>query len=134
MKQELMMKQRNNNIEAQVTRTMKQLDEMKPLEVNHFFRARLMQRVEREFGPGSKHSNSAAENRFALRLAFFTLLIIVNFGAAVVSIQQNNPKPTSGISEMLDKLSDEYSSHEFAYYDQASANAAETGTTENQAP
>ena len=128
------MKQRNNKIEEQVARTMKLLDEMKPLEVNHFFRARLMQRVEREFGPGSKHSNSVIENRFALRLAFFTLLIVINIGGTLLSVQQNNPKPASGISEMLDKLSDDYSSHEFAYYDQSATYAADSGANETQAP
>lgn len=136
MKQELMMKQPNNNIEERVNRTMKLLDEMKPLEVNHFFRARLMQRVEREFGPASKHSNAHSDNRFAFRLAFFALLIIVNLGAAVLSVQQNNPGTTagSGISEMLDKLSDDYTSHEFAYYDQSGTYASEAVTNEARTP
>ena len=36
MKQEIMMKQHNKNTEEHVAETMKLLDEMKPLEVNHF--------------------------------------------------------------------------------------------------
>ena len=136
MKQELMMKQPNNNIEEQVAKTMKLLDEMKPLEVNHFFRVRLMQRIELEFGPGMKHSNAVTGNRFVFRLAFFALLIIINLGSAVLSVQQNKRGTTSvsGISEMLDKLSDDYTSHEFAYYDQSATYPIDTVTTENQTP
>jgi hypothetical protein len=136
MKQELMMKQPNNNIEEQVAKTMKLLDEMKPLEVNHFFRVRLMQRIELEFGPGMKHSNAVTGNRFVFRLAFFALLIIINLGSAVLSVQQNNRGTTSGsgLSEMLDKLNDDYASHEFAYYDQSGTYTADTGTNENQIP
>ncbi len=136
MKQEFMMKERNNNIEAQVAKTMKLLDEMKPLEVNHFFRARLMQRIEREFGPEAKQSHAVAGNRFVFRLAFFALLIVINLGATVLSVQQNKRWTTSvsGISEMLDKLSDDYTSHEFAYYDQSSTYTSETVSTEIQTP
>ena len=134
MKQKLMMKEHNTNIEARVANTMKLLDEMKPLEVHHFFRARLMHRIEREFGPGLKQSYAVAGNRFVFRLAFFTLLIIINLGAAVLSIQQNTFGTSSGISEMLDKLNDDYSSHEFAYYDQSGTYPADTATNENQTP
>ena len=136
MKQEFMMKERNNNIEAQVAKTMKLLDEMKPLEVNHFFRARLMQRIEREFGPEAKQSHAVAGNRFVFRLAFFALLIVINLGATVLSVQQNKRWTTSvsGISEMLDKLSDDYTSHEFAYYDQSSTYTSETVSTGIQTP
>ncbi len=136
MKQEFMMKERNNNIEAQVAKTMKLLDEMKPLEVNHFFRARLMQRIEREFGPEAKQTHAVAGNRFVFRLAFFALLIVINLGATVLSVQQNKRWTTSvsGISEMLDKLSDDYTSHEFAYYDQSSTYTSETVSTEIQTP
>ena len=136
MKQELMMKQHNNNIEEKVARTMKLLDELKPLEVNHFFRARLMQRIERESGLGSKHLSAVDGNRFAYRLAFFALLIIINLGAAVLSVQQNNQGTTagSGISDMLDKLSDDYTGHEFAYYDQSATYTTEPVPNENKTP
>jgi hypothetical protein len=136
MKQEIMMKQHNKNTEEHVAETMKLLDEMKPLEVNHFFRARLMQRIEREFVPGAKHSITFAGNRFALRLAFFALLIIINIGATLLSVQHNNRGTTSvsTISEMLDKLSDDYTSQEFAYYDQSATYAADTVPNENQTP
>jgi predicted Kef-type K+ transport protein len=136
MKQKLMMKQPDNNIEEQVAKTMKLLDEMKPLKVNHFFRARLMQRIDREFGPGMKQSHALTGNRFMFRLAFFALLIIINLGSAVLSVQQNNRGTTSGsgLSEMLDKMSDDYASNEFAYYDQSGSSTPETVTNENQTP
>ena len=131
-----MMKQQNKNTEEKVARTMKLLDEMKPLEVNHFFRVRLMQRIEREFGLEAKPSNSVANNRFTFRLAFFALLIVINLGATVLSVQNNNRGTisVSAISEMLDKLSDDYTSQEFAYYDQPATYAAETAPNGNQTP
>ena len=134
MKQELMMKQRNNTIEAQVDKTMKLLDEMKPLEVNHFFRARLMQRIERECTAESADAATGFRIRFDFRLAFMVFLILVNLGAAALFIPLNNRPATSGISEMLDKLSDDYTSHEFAYYDQSATYPIDTVTTENQTP
>ncbi|NMW21311.1 MAG: hypothetical protein HKK67_06710 [Chlorobiaceae bacterium] len=121
------MKERNNNTEEQVVKTMKLLDEIKPLEVNHFFRIRLMQRVEREFGQETKYSSTALRGRIDFRLAFMALLILINLGATLLSLQHNNRPVTSGISEMIDNLSDDYTSQELAYYDS-------TVTNDNQVP
>ncbi len=134
MKPKFMMKQRNNNIEAQVAETMKLIDEIKPLKVNHLFRVRLMQRVEREFEQKSEHARPMFGNRIDLRLAFMVLLIIVNLGGTLLTVQQNSHIATSGISEMLDKLSDDYTSQEFAYYDQTSPAQTETVTNDSQTP
>ncbi|MCX6178270.1 MAG: hypothetical protein NT163_02690 [Chlorobiales bacterium] len=128
-----MMKQHNNNIEAKVANTMKLLDEIKPLEVHHLFRVRLMQRIENEFGPG-EHSKAGFKNHFDFKLAFMGLLIMVNLGAALLTVQQNNGKTTSSISELLDNLNDDYTTQEFAYYDSATAYPAEAVTTETRTP
>ena len=73
-------------------------------------------------------------NRIDLRLAFMVLLIIVNLGGTLLTVQQNSHSATSGISEMLDKLSDDYTSQEFAYYDQTSPAQTETVTNDSQTP
>lgn len=129
-----MMKRHNNNIEEQVAKTMMLLDEIQPIKVDHHFRVRLMQRIEREFGQRSEYSRAGLRNRFDFRLAFMALLIMVNLGYALLSVQHNNLGKTSGISEMIDNLSDDYPSQEFAYYDQTSAYPAETVTTESKTP
>lgn len=134
MKQELMMKRHNNNIEEQVAKAMMLLDEIKPLEVDHHFRVRLMQRIEYEFGQRSGYAQAGLRNRFDFRLAFMALLIMVNLGSALLSVQHNNLGKTPGISEMIDNLNDDYPSQEFAYYDQTSAYPVETMTAESKTP
>lgn len=116
------MKQRDRDIEAKVEETMKLLDEIKPLEVNHFFRVRLMQRVEQECGDKSKVSGRGLAKKLDLRLAFMALLVIINFGSAVLSLLNDEQQATTGVSEVAATLNSDYSSEEFAYYDQTGVN------------
>lgn len=127
-----MMKQRKEDIEKEVGRTMMLLEKMESLEVHHLFRARLMQRIEREYGGELNTVKSRISRSLDFRLAFVILLIIINFGSAMISLRQNDSRASAGISEMIDNLSDDYSSTEFAYYDQTASSPAET--MENQAP
>ena len=90
-----------------------------------------MQRVEREC---IQHSATALRSRIDFSLAFIALIILINLGAAALFMPLNDRPATSGISEMLDKLSDDYTSHEFAYYDQSSTYTSETVSTEIQTP
>ncbi|NTV05486.1 MAG: hypothetical protein HGA59_03140 [Chlorobiaceae bacterium] len=128
-----MMTKRNENIEKKVSETMKLLDEMGRVEVNHLFRVRLMQRVEREFGEGAGRAHSRFGNRVDVRLAFMTLLLIINLGSALLSVFDSNRQTTTTLSELLDNQSDDYSSQEFAYYDQTVTEPA-VGTERNLAP
>ncbi len=116
------MKQRDREIEAKVEKTMKLLDEVKPLEVNHFFRARLMQRVEEECADTSRVAGRGLAKKLDLRLAFMALLLIVNLSSAVVSLVNDEQQSTTGVSEVAANLSSDYSSEEFAYYDQTGVN------------
>jgi hypothetical protein len=126
LKQEKMhMKKRNEDIERAVSETMKLL-EMRPLEVHHLFRVRLMQRIEREFAEGSRRAGTHFSNRLDFRLAFMSLLLVVNLGSAYFTIFDGNPQATVTISEMLDNQGDDYSSQEFALYDQTTAVTAST--------
>ncbi len=128
------MKQHNEQIEAEVEKTMKLLDEMKPLEVHHFFRARLMERVEREFGPEAVASRRGFLHHLDLRMAFMAVLVIVNLGSAALSMQDSGNYTAPATAETLDSANDDYSTQEFAYYDQTATNALESVSPESKAP
>jgi hypothetical protein len=134
MKQESIMKKHNENIETEIGKTMELLDEMGRLEAHHLFRVRLMQRVEQEFGEGARRTGSRMSNHLDFRLAFMALLLIVNLGSAVFSIVDGNPQATATISELLDNQNDDYTTQEFAYYDQTATSPGLSGTDQNQAP
>ncbi|MFZ4525815.1 MAG: hypothetical protein ACOYOE_09765 [Chlorobium sp.] len=119
-----MMKQHDENIEAEVSKTMHLLDEFVPLELHHQFRVRLMRRVESEIGLGEGIQYSGF--RFDYRLAFMVLVFVINLGSTMFSVQQGDNSITT-ISEVSINQSDDYSNQEFAYYDQ-------TASYENQTP
>jgi hypothetical protein len=125
------MKKHDENIEREVRKTMMLLDEMPPLELHHQFRVRLMQRVEREFGEGRK---SRFVNRIDFRLAFMVLLLCANLGSAFFSVFNGSQQTTATISELLDNQSYDYTSQDFAYYDQAATIPAVTETGAGQTP
>jgi len=118
------MKPYDKNIEAEITKTMKLLDEMKPLEVHHLFRVRVMQRVDVEFSQKSGKSAGARGRTADFRFAFMALLIIVNVGSALLSLQNGQSPLTTEISELSDATGDDYSTQEFAYYDQTGSDPA----------
>ncbi|NTW68321.1 MAG: hypothetical protein HGB23_00545 [Chlorobiaceae bacterium] len=122
-----MMKHNRENIECEVGKTMQLLDELKPLEVDHHFRVRLMQRVDREFGEGSKKGRSGFSRYFDVRLALMALLLVINLSTALLSIKSNNTQFSAGISELLDNMGDDYTTQEFAYYDQTATQPVDTG-------
>ncbi len=114
---EIDMKNRKVNIASEIEKTIRLADKMAPLEVNPLFRVRLMQRIEQE--PRERtHS-------LDFRLAFIALLVIINLGSTVLSLQTKKQQATAMSSEVLENLSDDYTNQEFAYYDQ---------TNENQTP
>ncbi len=127
LKQEPMMKPFNENIEAEITKTMKLLDEVKPLEVHHLFRVRVMQKVNATFyqksGGRAKSHGRMADFRFA----FMALLFIVNISSALLSLQNSQRPLTTEISEISDTSGDDYSAQEFAYYEQTGSDPAATG-------
>jgi hypothetical protein len=134
MKQEYKMKQSYEKIEREVAKTMQLLDELKPLEVNHHFRARLMQRIDAECMEGSRQVKSGFSRYLDARLAFMVLLVIINLGSALLSLQNSETQLSAGISEVIDSMSDDYTTQEFAYYDQTAATAADSGVNDNRTP
>ncbi len=132
------MKKHDEKIEAKVVEAMAFLDEMAPLEVHHLFRVKLMQRVEREFGEGLRRENGQMGSRLDFRLAFMALLLVVNLSSALVSLFDGKQPAAGSVSELLDNQGDDYSSQEFAYYDQTTPSAATypsaAGSERNQTP
>ncbi len=114
---EIDMKNRKVNIASEVEKTIRLADKMAPLEVNPLFRVRLLQRIEQE--PEGRTQS------LDFRLAFIALLVIINLGSTVLSLQTKKQQATAMSSEVLENLSDDYTNQEFAYYDQ---------TNENQTP
>ncbi|MEI7748338.1 MAG: hypothetical protein WCI81_04610 [Chlorobiaceae bacterium] len=111
------MKNNKESIASEVEKTMRLADEMAPLEVNHLFRVRLMQRIEQESVGGMR--------RLDFRLAFIALLVIINLGSTVLSLQTNKQQATAISSDLSENQSFDYTNQEFAFYDQ---------TNENQTP
>jgi hypothetical protein len=134
-KRESTMKKSNVNIETEIDRTLNLLDEMKPLEVNHFFRVRLMQRIEQE---SEQRSNKLAIGRgvgkIDLRFAFMALLIIINVASAIVSFIHTDSPVRSGISEMLDSQGYDYARPAYAYYDPTGTFPSDAETNSNKNP
>ncbi|NTW82124.1 MAG: hypothetical protein HGB36_01985 [Chlorobiaceae bacterium] len=129
------MKMSNVNIETEIDRTLHLLDEMKPLEVNHFFRVRLMQRIEQE---SEQRTNKLAIGRVSgkldLRFAFMALLIIINLASAFISLIHTDSPVRAGISEMLDSQGYDYARPAYAYYDQTGTFPSDTENNNNQNP
>jgi hypothetical protein len=118
MKQEKMMKQYNENIEAEVCKTMQLLDEIKPLEVHHLFRVRLMRRIEDELGQRRK---SRSNTRSEYKLAFIVMLLVINLASALLLVKPGENQSVTTIGQLAESQSDDYSSQEFAYYDQTTS-------------
>lgn len=118
------MKQHNEKIEAEVSKTMNLLDEFVPLELHHQFRVRLMRRVESEIA--LERGRQYFGIHFDYRLAFMALIFVINLASTLLSVQQGDESTTT-ISEVSFIQSDNYANQEFAYYDQ-------TAFYENQAP
>jgi hypothetical protein len=62
------------------------------------------------------------------------LLVIINLGSALLSLQNSETQLSAGISEVIDSMSDDYTTQEFAYYDQTAATAADSGVNDNRTP
>ncbi|NTV97706.1 MAG: hypothetical protein HGA70_00885 [Chlorobiaceae bacterium] len=125
------MNKRHDNIETEVAKTLNLLEEIKPLEVNHFFRVRLMQRIEQESARGITKFNAGWG--LDLRLALMALLIIVNLASAMIAVTRDNSQVKSGISEVMDNQGYDYTRSTYAYYDQTGTFPSdnEAGGTQN---
>ncbi len=121
-----MMKPNKINIEAEIANTVKLLDELEPLEVHHLFRVRVMQRVESVCSQKSGRVINLPGSVTDFRFAFMALLVIVNVGSTVLSLQNSKTLSKNETSESYEASGDDYSTQEFAYYDQTGTESAAT--------
>lgn len=126
MKQEKMMKQYHEDIENQVKLTMQLLENVKPVEVHHLFRVRLMRRIENELEQGGR---GRSNGRIEYKLAFIVLLLVINLGSALLFVNPGENQSVATVGQVAESQSDDYSSQEFAYYDQTT-----TASYERTAP
>ncbi len=118
MKQEKMMKKCHEQVETEVTETMRLLDDVEHLEVHHLFRVRLMRRVEEEL---VQKGGGRVSTRIDFGLAFIVLLLLVNLASALLIIKPEEGQSAATVGQLADNQSDDYSSQEFGYYDQTAS-------------
>jgi hypothetical protein len=129
------MTKHHKNIEAEVAKTLSLLEDIKPLEVNHFFRVRLMQRIEQESSRQSRtFSTGWGHGKLDLRLAFMAVLIVINLASAMIAVTRNDTSVKSGISEVMDSQGYDYTRSTYAYYDQTGTFPSDSEATGTQNP
>lgn len=105
---------------AEVTKTLGVLDQMPRVEVNHQFRARLMQRVdamEVKKSPGITVFGGA----FTPKLAFMALLLVLNVASAIMLYQHETPQASGASGTIAESISEDYGGPALSYYDDQSA-------------
>jgi hypothetical protein len=122
MKQEKRMRPCYESVEAEVTETMGLLDRVEHLEVHRLFRVRLMQRLEEEL---VQRGGGRVSTRLDVGMAFVVLLLLINLASALLVIKPEESRSAGAVGQLADNQSDDYSGHEFAYYDQTASYAPE---------
>ncbi|MCG8376036.1 MAG: hypothetical protein MI702_06100 [Chlorobiales bacterium] len=100
----------NDHIAAEVRKTINILDNLPELEASYLFRAHLLERIAHE---PAKAVNSATSG---LKLALMAFLLIVNIGSALVLMLSNGNEQMFSKHDILESLTDEYSSPALSYY------------------
>lgn len=113
------MKKRDENIEAEICKTLRLLDEVPCFETSHRFRAQLMQRIETEIT--DKQKKRAFGWRPDYRLALAVLLVAINFSSVVLLFQPGNEQSKATATNISYGQGDDYTQQELAYYDQTAA-------------
>jgi hypothetical protein len=105
---------------AEVTKTIGMLDQMPKVEVNHLFRVRLMQRIE---AMEVKKTSWLAlpGSSFSPRLAFMTLLLVLNVASAFMLFMHETPQATGPSMATAESFSEDYGGPALSYYDDQSA-------------
>ncbi|NTV68140.1 MAG: hypothetical protein HGB06_10800 [Chlorobaculum sp.] len=114
------MNRSNEQRNAEVGKTLEMLDKMPKIEVNHHFRARLMQRID---ALEVKQSTGAAVfgGAFSPKLAFMTLLLVLNVASAVMMYMHQSPQSAGSSAAVAESLNEDYGGPALSYYDDQSA-------------
>jgi hypothetical protein len=104
---------------AEVAKTLGMLDQMPRVEVNHLFRARLLQRIDAMEVKKSSET-PAFGGAFNPRLAFMTLLLVLNVASAIMLFMHESPQATGASGAIAESLSEDYGGPALSYYDNQS--------------
>lgn len=111
---------RKEQIEAEVSKTLELLDRIPQVEASARFRAQLMQRID-SMEPASR-GGITANAAFSPKVAFLTLLLMLNIASGMLLFMNEAPQPaTSSSSTLADSFSEGYGSPALSYYDDQSA-------------
>jgi hypothetical protein len=106
---------------AEVTKTLEMLDKMPRIEVNHHFRARLLQRID---AMEVRKSTGAVVlgGAFSPKLALMTLLLVLNIASAVMLYMHQSPQLAGASGAVAESMSEDYGGGPaLSYYDDQSA-------------
>ncbi|NTW54099.1 MAG: hypothetical protein HGB15_04940 [Chlorobaculum sp.] len=114
------MNRTNEQRNAEVTKTLEMLDKMPKIEVNHHFRARLLQRID---AMEVKQSSGAIVfgGAFSPKLALMTLLLVLNIASAVMMYMHQTPQLTGSSGAVAESMNEDYGGPALSYYDDQSA-------------
>lgn len=120
MKQDKTMNKTAEHRNAAIARTLKILDELPEIQASPRFRLRLMQRIE-SLEKKQQIGFSVSSGAFSPRLAFLTLLLVLNIASAMIFFMQGQSGSTSAASGTLaESFSDAYGGPALSYYDDQS--------------
>ncbi|RXK88671.1 hypothetical protein EST62_02080 [Chlorobaculum sp. 24CR] len=105
---------------AEVNKTLELLDQMPRVEVNHLFRARLMQRID-AMETGKSSGTALFGGALSPKLAFMTLLLVLNVASALMLFMHETPQATGSSGTIAESLSEDYGGPALSYYDDQSA-------------
>ena len=102
---------------AEVAKTLDMLDKVPKVEVNHLFRARLLQRID-AMENGKTAGATLFGGTFSPKLAFMTLLLVLNVASAALLFLHEAPRQNSGAATAVaENPSADYGGPALAYYD-----------------
>jgi hypothetical protein len=106
---------------AEAKKTLEMLERLPRVEVNHLFRARLMQRIDAM--EVTKSSRVAVfGGGFSPRLALMALLLVLNFASAIMLYLHETPQATGASGAIAaESFSEVYGGPALSYYDDQSA-------------
>jgi hypothetical protein len=102
---------------TEAAKTLDMLDKMPKVEVNHLFRARLLQRID-AMESGKTAGATLFGGAFSPKLAFMTVLLILNVASAVLLFLHEAPRQNTGAATpVAENVSADYGGPALAYYD-----------------
>ncbi len=104
---------KNDRITAEVRKTIEMLDNLPELKAHYLFRANLIEKIAHGAAQPAQEVRLSAGG---LKLALMVFLFIINIGSALFLMLSNDSEQIFSKSDMLESLTNEYSSPALSYY------------------